>query len=591
MWELIKLNAGGLDDVVILLFASVITVLITNKLKISPVLGYFISGAIIGGHGLGLIHSLSLVHSFAEFGVVLLLFLIGLELTLDRLIAMKTHVFGFGTLQVLITTALITCIFYYLDSKDFLTMSTKSAIILGGGFAMSSTAIVSQVIQENMKKSSQVARICFAVLILQDFIVVPLLVLAPIFSSGEEINIMSHLGLVLIKAAISLIAIFIIGRLLFRPIFNAIVKTDSKELFMATTLLIVISASLITEKFELSAGLGAFVSGLIMAETKHRHEVEQVLLPFKQLLLGLFFMTVGMSINTVFLFSSIFDVIVFSLLLISLKFIVIFTIARLFRIKLSTAIHAGLLLSQGGEFAFILFSLESTQNLFAPEVIQKLMTIVTFTMAITPLLSKLGEYATDKINSRNYAKYNKDYIKKDIQNSLMDLSNYIVIAGFGKKGEMIAKMLEIYNVTDYIILEIDKSVVEKGRANKWNIYHTDITNYDALSMFNLEIASCLILTLNNKITISKSISLFKKHFKNIALVSVNSEKNNIAVEPIKSAGFIKHKKVIPTYETALQLGSLALEEAGIDEKGISLLKNYIRSNDYCINGYEVQNDE
>ncbi len=347
-----------LQNTVVILLAAVVVVAIFKRFHLSPVLGYFVAGAAIGEHGWFHFVKSADTEVFGELGVVFLLFAIGLELTFERLKSMRVHVFGFGGMQFLLTFGVIFLCLYVFG------INTNTAIVISGGFALSSTAIVLQVISEERKQSTQVGRLSLAVLLMQDLAVVPLLVLVPLLASGKDAHVLELIGSVLFKAIFVLIAIFVLGRLLLRPIFRIINYTTSKnnELFIGTTLLIVLASALATEMMGLSLALGAFVAGLLVAETEFHLQAEESINPFKGLLLGLFFMTVGMSFNISLVLQEWHTIIMISFFLIVIKAFIIMALGFGFRFNWGTSIHAGLLLAQGSEFAFILFNLASRQG-------------------------------------------------------------------------------------------------------------------------------------------------------------------------------------------------------------------------------------
>lgn len=284
------MDSHNLQEILVLLITAVFVVAIFKRLNLSPVLGYLVAGLAIGPFGAGVIKDSQSTQYIAEFGIVFLLFYIGLELTLERLAAMKKYVLGFGSLQLLLTGFIVGF------AAHKMGMTAGAAIIIGGGLALSSTAIVLQVLMERGEQATQVGRLSLAVLIAQDLAVVPLLVLVTLLSK-DDVQIGAVVFDALLKAAVATVAIIAIGRLLLRPVFHAIGSLKSRELFAATTLFIVLGAAYLTEHFGLSLALGAFLAGLMVAETEYCHQVEADILPFKSLLLGLFFMTVGMQID------------------------------------------------------------------------------------------------------------------------------------------------------------------------------------------------------------------------------------------------------------------------------------------------------
>ncbi|WP_425385261.1 monovalent cation:proton antiporter-2 (CPA2) family protein [Wolbachia endosymbiont (group B) of Schoenobius gigantella] len=555
-----------LFDIIILLSAAVFIVIAFWKMNISPVLGYFVAGAVIGSHGFNLIHSAEAMDNLAEFGVVFLLFIIGLELTFERLIAMRIHVFGFGSLQVIVTMVAIWCIALAFG------VNTNIATVIGGGLALSSTAIVLQVLQEKGSQASQVGRLSIAVLLMQDFAVVPLIVLVPLLTGNSEHSLISSLAGSLVQAAIALVLIFITGRLLLRPLFSVIAKMESNEIFISTTLLIVLGAAFITEQFHLSLALGAFVAGLLVAETEYRHSVEHAVLPFKDLFLGLFFMTVGMSINTELLLNKLPLITLLSIILIVLKTSIIYILCRFFGFKSAPAIQAGLLLSQGGEFAFILFRLADELNVLPSEIAQVLMMVTTVTMAFTPLLSGLGDWVANSFSTEKTI-LDDEAVETDTQ----DLYNHVIVAGFGRVGYMVTKMLTAEHLS-YVVVDIQSKIVKEGKSDSFPIYLGDVTRCEILKSVGIERAQALVISIKNEVTIKKVVSLVAANFPHVNIVIRLPDLSNVEVYRDLGAS-----KIIPeTSEIGLQLGGAALSLSGISESGVTSLKSRFRKGNYSM---------
>lgn len=555
-----------LFDIIILLSAAVFIVIAFWKMNISPVLGYFVAGAVIGSHGFNLIHSAEAMDNLAEFGVVFLLFIIGLELTFERLIAMRIHVFGFGSLQVIVTMVAIWCIALAFG------VNTNIATVIGGGLALSSTAIVLQVLQEKGSQASQVGRLSIAVLLMQDFAVVPLIVLVPLLAGNSEHSLISSLAGSLVQAAIALVLIFITGRLLLRPLFSVIAKMESNEVFISTTLLIVLGAAFITEQFHLSLALGAFVAGLLVAETEYRHSVEHAVLPFKDLFLGLFFMTVGMSINTELLLNKLPLITLLSIILIVLKTSIIYILCRFFGFKSAPAIQAGLLLSQGGEFAFILFRLANELNVLPSEIAQVLMMVTTVTMAFTPLLSGLGDWIANSFSTEKII-LDDEAVETDTQ----DLYNHVIVAGFGRVGYMVTKMLTAEHLS-YVVVDIQSKIVKEGKSDSFPIYLGDVTRCEILKSVGIERAQALVISIKNEVTIKKVVSLVAANFPHVNIVIRLPDLSNVEVYRDLGAS-----KIIPeTSEIGLQLGGATLSLSGISESGVTSLKSRFRKGNYSM---------
>jgi len=555
-----------LINIIVLIGVAVFVVAGFKHFKLSPVLGYLVAGAAIGDHGFKIVTHTQ-THLLGELGIVFLLFAIGLELSFERLKAMRKYVFGLGSMQVVITAVIITLI-VILIHKDF-----TSAVIIGVSLALSSTAIVMQVIAETRSGSTQVGRISLAILLLQDFAVVPLLVIIPLLSGGNsKAFIVSALGIALLKAVVALLAIFIAGRLFLRPLFLLISsdKSESNELPISVTLLIVLSAAWATEHLGLSLALGAFVSGVLVAETDFRLKAEESIYPFKSLLLGLFFMTVGMNINVIQTYEHLYYIIGFSILLIVVKTIIISTLCIFFGFNKGVAFQAGLLLSQGGEFAFILFNLAKENKIFEENTANVLLLIVTFTMALTPLLAILGQKISERIERR----LGKTPLQI-IEFGAMDLVNHVIIAGFGNVGKMISRVMEAEGI-NYIALDVNQELVKDEISNGFPVFVGDVSHIETLKAMGAERALTLILTMDNEVTIKKSLKSISKGFPNInIIVRLKSLKKS---REFYDAGATM---IIPeSYELGLQLGGAVLKSVGVSENEINRIKGQFRSGNY-----------
>jgi CPA2 family monovalent cation:H+ antiporter-2 len=556
-----------LPIILILLSTAVFIVMLFKRLQLSPVLGYLVAGTMLGDYGLNLVSHKD-THALAEFGVVFLLFAIGLELTFDRLKSMRKYVFGFGSLQVVISAIVIGF------AVLFLKGDARQSLIIGGGLALSSTAIVLQVIAESRAQSTQVGRLALAILLLQDFAVVPLLVIIPIL--GEDASsIMGAIGMSMAKAFGALVTIFILGRMFFRPIFNLITSANmakSNELFIATTLLIALSAAWSTEYMGLSLALGAFVAGILVAETEFQVQAEESIAPFKGLLLGLFFMTVGMTIDVRAIYHEMDKILLFSFGLILIKAIIITTLCIFFGFSKAVALHAGLLLAQGSEFAFILFNLAILNNLIDEELGRVLLFVVTFTMALTPLLSAIGEKIAKKLDV-SIDKSPVELIKQGAQ----DLSGHVVIAGFGDVGKMVAKMLEAESL-NYIAIDINEATVKEESENGFPVFKGDAGSLATLHAAGLERATSIIISMDNEITRKKALKIISSTFSQVAIVV--RAPNLMDAESLYDLGATI---IVPEdYEAGLQLGGAVLKSVGISEFEISRMKNRFRAGNYTM---------
>lgn len=552
-----------LGIVLLILSTAVVIVATFKKLKLSPVLGYFVAGGLIGEHGLNYVTSLE-TEILGEVGVIFLLFAIGLELTFERLKSMRKYVFGFGSLQVAITALAIGFIAVLLGEGK------SAALIIGGGLALSSTAIVLQVIAENREQSTQVGRLSLAILLMQDFAVVPLLVMVPILS-GEQIGIVKPLGEAFLKAVLVLAFIFIVGRIFLRPLFSMISSAnaaESNEIFIAATILIALGSAWMTNYMGLSLALGAFAAGLLVAETEFQLQAEESIAPFKGLFLGLFFMSVGMSIDLGMIWDKITLITALSVGLVVLKAGIIILLCLFFKLSIGNSVHVGLLLAQGSEFAFILFRLADKKGIFNIDT-NTLLLVVTITMAFTPLIAALGLWIEKRLDKKDKMK------QEDIYKDISDLSNHVIVLGFGRVGQMVARLLAAEKV-NYIAMDIDPEHVAAERYKGNPVYLGDGSNLDTLKSIGAERASSVIITMSNEVTLKKVSRIISANYSSLPIIV--RAKDLSTAESLYKAGA---KAIVPeTYETGLQLGGAVLKSVGVSEFEVSRIKNLFRAGNY-----------
>ena len=557
-----------LITVIVLIATAVFVVALFKRLNLSPVLGYLVSGALIGDHGFKVV-TYDQTSVLGELGVVFLLFAIGLELSIERLKAMRRYVFGLGSLQVFITSIVIA------GAMILITGNINSAIIISGGLALSSTAIVMQVITETKSQSMQVGRVALAILLLQDFVVVPLLVIVPLLGQGDATGYLPYLLFdALLKAVLALVVIFVAGRVLLRPLFSFISQNDneSSELPIAVTLLVVLTASWETQHFGLSLALGAFVSGVLVAETDFRGKAEESIYPFKSLLLGLFFMSVGMKIDVMEIYDQMTKIITFSIALILLKFSIIAMLCILFGFNRGVAVHAGLLLAQGGEFAFILFGLGKEYGVLDSGIANILLLIVTCSMALTPLLATIGQKFAERIE-RGLGRTPNQIIEYGAR----DLAGHVIIAGFSNVGKITAKVLEAEGV-NYIAVDASDDIVKEAVNNGLPVFKGDASQMETLLALGAQRATSVVLTINNEITIKKISKVIGSKFDNLELIVRAKNFNNST--DLYAMGI---DTIIPQdCEIGLQLGGAVLKSVGISEYEINRIKGQFRNGNYVV---------
>lgn len=548
-----------LRDILILLMASVFVVVIFQEIGLSPALGYVVAGTAIGPFGFGIVSSVDTTKSIAELGIVFMLFFIGLELTFARLMTLKKYVLGFGGLQILLTTLTI-----FLFCKFYFHFSSETSIIIGSALAMSSTAIVMQVIAENGEQSTRVGRLAFSILLMQDLAVIPILVLLPLLKI-TDLNLTHAVGGALADAFIAMILIYIIGRVCLRPLYRLIAQSKSDVLFISLTLIVILGSAFITNHLGMSFALGAFVAGLMIAETEYRYRIEEEISSMKSLLLGLFFMTIGMSFDFNLLISSFHYIAIVSFAIIAIKSIIIITLGRLFKFPIAPSIHCGLLLSQGGEFSFVVFLIAVQLGFISSSLSQFLMTTVTFTMALTPILASLGRKTKSYLYTREVLQDNK--LKSEIGN----ISKHIIVIGFSRVGRIVSYILKKKNI-NYLILENNHRTVTSQRFKGFNIYYGDALNIDILRHIGVERSESVVIAIEDEFACMKITRFIHENFPAVAVIT--KSENIVNADRLKKVGasFVVAKNV----ETGLQLSHAALSSVGVGSEEISSALNAFR---------------
>ncbi|CAK8542315.1 unnamed protein product [Lathyrus sativus] len=558
---------ASLFDMLWLLLASVIFVPIFQKIPGgSPVLGYLAAGILIGPYGLSIIRHVHATKAIAEFGVVFLLFNIGLELSVERLSSMKKYVFGLGSAQVLATAAVVGLVAHYICG-----LPGPAAIVIGNGLALSSTAVVLQVLQERGESTSRHGRATFSVLLFQDLAVVVLLILIPLISPNSSKGgvgfqaIAEALGLAAVKAAVAITAIIAGGRLLLRPIYKQVAENQNAEIFSANTLLVILGTSLLTARAGLSMALGAFLAGLLLAETEFSLQVESDIAPYRGLLLGLFFMTVGMSIDPK-LFVSNFPVVTGTLaLLICGKTILVSLMGRIFGISLISALRAGLLLAPGGEFAFVAFGEAVNQGIMSSQLSSLLFLVVGISMAITPWLAAGGQLIASRFEQHDVRSL------LPVESETDDLQDHIIICGFGRVGQIIAQLLS-ERLIPFVALDVRSDRVAVGRALDLPVYFGDAGSREVLHKVGAERACAAAITLDTPGANYRTVWALSKYFPNVkTFVRAHDVDHGLNLEKAGATAVVPE-----TLEPSLQLAAAVLAQAKLPASEISATINEFR---------------
>lgn len=464
----------------IFLGAALLFVPLGKRFGIATVLGYLITGLILGPSALDVAGDAESLLHFSEFGVVMLLFIIGLELQPSRLWALRRSIFVLGGLQVGLTGTLLMVILYH-----FFSLRLDTAFIVGFGLALSSTAFVLQILTEKQQLSSTHGREAFTILLFQDIAVIPLLAVIPFLSGVRE---QSYDLIYFAKVFAVFGGLILASRYVIRPFFKFVASSGASELLTAVALFIVMGVSILMGQIGLSMALGAFLTGVLLADSEYRHELEASIEPFKGLLLGLFFMSVGMLTDIKLIMAHPVFIISCAVALMFIKFAVITTIAKVLGNRWPTSIRLGVTLAQGGEFAFVLFNVAATQNVLAPEMENTLNLVVTISMALTPLAFLL----LDKIGEPLFAK-SKPSREHD---TIPDHEHPVIIAGFGRVGQIIGRVLRMHNI-EFTAIERSANRVDFVRKFGNQVYYGDPKNPEILRAAGISKARIFIIAVDD----------------------------------------------------------------------------------------------
>ena len=557
-------DASFLTETLIFLIAAVVVAPVFQRLRSSLVLGYLVAGVMIGPGILGLISGSKQVHNIAELGVVFLLFTIGLELSVDRLKVIRNQIFGVGTAQVVVTSVVIASIAW---SVGF---TLPTAVIIGGGLALSSTAVVLQLLSERGELASRRGRLTFAILLLQDLAVVPLLALVPAFA-GQGDDTVTALLWTLGKALLLLAGVAIFGRFVVRPLFRAVAVGRSSELFAAVTLAVLLGMAWLTGTFGLSLAIGGFLAGLLLAETEYRQQVAADIQPFRGLLLGLFFMTVGISLDLGIIVEN--TLLVLGLLagLIVLKTLITMVLCRISGVSIAMSLNTAMVLSQAGEFGFVLFALAGGFGLLEAREATILGAVIALSMALTPGLAWLG----NRLNKRLEAQFAER--QEDMRAESADLKDHVIIAGFGRVGQSVVKTLTAAGIP-YAAVEFEPTRVAEARAKGLSVHYGDASRVDVLEALGADRARAAVIILDNATAAERVVNLLHQRFPKLTIYV--RARDNAHKRRLKTAGAsgIVHE----TYELSLHLGESVLRGFGTPDDRIREIIRDHRADDYAL---------
>jgi glutathione-regulated potassium-efflux system protein KefB len=539
---------------VIYLVAAVLIVPVAARLGIGAVLGYLVAGIAIGPWGLGFISDVDEILHFSELGVVFLMFIIGLELNPAKLWALRRSIFGVGAAQVIFSAAI-------LGGLLWLTHFSWQAAIIGGiGLAMSSTAMALQLMMDKGMNRSEAGQLGFSVLLFQDIAVIPALALIPLLAGTDSGHIdWMKVGMKVLAFAGMLVG----GRYLLRPIFRYIAASGVREVFTAASLLLVLGSALFMDALGLSMALGTFIAGILLAESEYRHELEVAIDPFKGLLLGLFFISVGMALNLGVLYTHIVTILLGVVTLVAMKTGVLYVLARIYGLRSSERQQFAGVLSQGGEFAFVLFSAASSAKLFSGEQLPMLLVTVTLSMMTTPLLMK----GVDRLLARRFNETDEDAEKHFVE----DDQPQVIVVGFGRFGQVVGRLL-MANNKRITVLERDISVVSLMRKYGYKVYYGDATELELLRAAGAANAQSIVITCNEPEDVMTIVHLCQQHFPQLQIQA--RARGRVEAHELLQAGVTQFSR--ETFSSALELGRKTLMTLGMHPHQAHRAQQYFR---------------
>ena len=548
-------------NIIVYLSAAVIAVPVFTRLGLGSVLGYLVAGTVIGPWGIGLIDDVEVILELAEFGVVLLLFLIGLELEPRKLWAMRKSIIGSGALQMVLSAGAIAGVALLLE------LDWKSALVIGLGLALSSTAIALKTMQERNLLGTPAGKTGFSILLFQDIAVIPIIAIIPLLSNTIAGSGPAGTGLSSIAIISIFSAIFIIGRFLLRHIFQFIAATHQREIFTALSLLLVCGMAAIMNFMGLSMALGAFIAGVLLADSEYRHTLESDIEPFKGLLLGLFFISVGMSIDFGLLTKTPWAIVALTLVLILIKSLVLVVVARVSTIPKHQRFLFSSVLSQSGEFGFVLFGFAAAVGALTQTLASQLTLVVALSMALTPILLFINQRYIEP-RYCDAPDLPMDEIDAD------DGKNPVIIIGYGRFGQIIGRLLNANHIGTTVI-DHNPHQIEIVRRYGSKAYFGDALRSDVLHSAGAAQAKLIVLAIDDKETTNQAVTLIRKTFPNLTILARAFDRGHALHLVDMKVEHIKRE----TFYSALELGKDALVELGLSVAQAQRVTNTLRQHD------------
>ncbi len=537
-----------LQPVLIVLAVSVLAVVVFRSLRLPPMLGYLLAGVCIGPHALGWIADSDETRHLAEFGVVFLMFSVGLEFSLPKLITMKRIVFGFGTAQVVVSIAVVMAIVWMLK------LDWHTGLVLGGALAMSSTAIVSKILTERAELNSTHGRQVIGVLLFQDLAVIPLLIIMPALAieiDNDTSDFSWMLSVALLKVTAVLTFLLFFGQKLMRPWFHLVARQKSSELFVLNVLLVTLGIAWLTELAGLSLALGAFLAGMLISETEYRYQVEDDIKPFRDILLGLFFVTIGMLLDMQVVIESFVWVFVILVALMVLKIVIVAGLSRLFGADSNVAVRAGMGLAQAGEFGFVLLAQAGEFRLIENSILQPVLAAMVLSMFIAPFLIEYSESVIHRF-------YSSDWMYRAMQITsiaaqTMVAQNHVIICGYGRSGQSISRIFEQESIP-FIALDLDPQRIREATSAGEAVVYGDAARREVLIAAGLMRAKVLVISYANTVSTLKILKHVQELRPDLSVVVRTRDDSDIDI--LKEAGATE--VVAEIMEGSLMLASHAM---------------------------------
>ncbi|MEW6165334.1 MAG: monovalent cation:proton antiporter-2 (CPA2) family protein [Pseudomonadota bacterium] len=554
--------------ILLLLAAAVLAVVACRSLNLPPILGYLLVGAVAGPHAVGLLPDSASAHRLAEFGVVFLMFTIGLEFSLPRLFAMQRIVFGLGLVQVLGTMAAVAA------AAMLWGVSWQASVALGGALAMSSTAILSKLLAERRELDGPHGREVMGVLLFQDLAVVPLLVLIPALAQPVD-ALAGELGLALAKAAVLLVLVLFVGQRLMHAWFGLVARRKSSELFMLNVLLVTLGFATVTELAGLSPALGAFIAGMLISESEYRYQVEEDVKPFRDVLLGLFFISTGMMLDPLAIWHDAIVVLAVLALLFAGKLAVAGVVSRLLGASPGTALRSGLWLCAAGEFGFVLLARATDTGLIDPELIQPVLAAMVLSMILAPLIV----HYSDRIALRFVA---TEWLTRSMQLTQLAArtvaaEKHVILCGYGKTGQHLARFLETESI-GFMALDIDPERVREAAAAGEPVAWGDCTRRENLLAAGIARASALVVTFADIETTLRLVERVRELRPGLPIVARSREEED--AEKLFEAGVAE---VVPeALESSVMLATHALALVGVPMHRVIRRLRELREQHYAL---------